>query len=91
MNPKSFNDFLVLVTLRYFIIAGLAYLVWYVLLRKKIAFKKINHRGSTAEAGFERYRRAASGKTPVQYPEGLDADFVIACVFDAVVLDVWVK
>lgn len=41
MNPKSFNDFLVLVTFRYFLIAGLAYLIYYVWLRKKIAFKKI--------------------------------------------------
>jgi Delta7-sterol 5-desaturase len=41
MNPRSFNDFLVLLTLRYFIIAGLAYLICYVILRNKIAFKKI--------------------------------------------------
>ena len=41
MNPQSFYDFLALVSLRYFILAGLAFLIFYVLLRKKIAYKKI--------------------------------------------------
>ena len=41
MNPQSFQDFLALVTLRYFVIAGLAFLFFYVLLKKKIAYKKI--------------------------------------------------
>jgi Delta7-sterol 5-desaturase len=33
-----------IIALRYFIIAGLAYWVWYVLLKNKIAFKKIQLR-----------------------------------------------
>jgi sterol desaturase/sphingolipid hydroxylase (fatty acid hydroxylase superfamily) len=41
MNPKTWSDFLLLISLRYFIIATLAWLVWYVWLRKKISFKKI--------------------------------------------------
>lgn len=41
MHPTSWLDFLVLIALRYFVIAGLAWLIWYVWLRKKISFKKI--------------------------------------------------
>jgi lathosterol oxidase len=41
MHPTSWSDFLVLIALRYFILASLAWLIWYVLLRKKLSFKKI--------------------------------------------------
>ncbi len=41
LNPSTFYDFLALVTLRYFLIAGFAFVVFYILLRKKITHKKI--------------------------------------------------
>jgi len=44
MNPfwKQFTDVLKTVSLRYFVFAGIVWLIWYVLLKKKIAFKKFN-------------------------------------------------
>lgn len=45
-NGSWFSIF-TLVSLRYFIIAGLAFLIWYVLLKKKVAFKKIQLRFPT--------------------------------------------
>ena len=41
MRANSWSDFLLLISLRYFIIAGLAWFIWYVLRRNKISFKKI--------------------------------------------------
>ena len=41
MYAKTWQDFLLLIGLRYFIIATIAWLVWYVWLREKISFKKI--------------------------------------------------
>ncbi|MEO8868166.1 MAG: sterol desaturase family protein [Bacteroidia bacterium] len=41
MHPTSWSDFLVLIALRYFLLAGLAWLIWYVFLRKRLSFKKI--------------------------------------------------
>ncbi|MBS1646459.1 MAG: sterol desaturase family protein [Bacteroidetes bacterium] len=41
MYARSWNDFLILISARYFIVATIAWLVWYVWLGKKIAFKKI--------------------------------------------------
>jgi Delta7-sterol 5-desaturase len=45
-NGSWFSIF-TLVSLRYFVIAGLAFLIWYVLLKKKMAFKKIQLRFPT--------------------------------------------
>lgn len=45
-NGSWFSIF-TLVSLRYFVIAGLAFLIWYVLLKKKVAFKKIQLRFPT--------------------------------------------
>ena len=41
MRANSWSDFLLLISLRYFIIASLAWLIWYVWRRKNIEFKKI--------------------------------------------------
>ena len=41
MHATSWLDFLILIALRYFLLAGLAWLIWYAWLGKKIAFKKI--------------------------------------------------
>ena len=41
LRINSWQDFLLLITLRYFILAGLVFLIWYVVLRKHIAYKKI--------------------------------------------------
>jgi lathosterol oxidase len=41
---KTWNQLLLLIGLRYFIIAGIAYLIWYIIRRRKIAFKKIQLR-----------------------------------------------
>lgn len=43
----SWFSIFTLVSLRYFVIAGLAFLIWYVLLKKKMAFKKIQLRFPT--------------------------------------------
>jgi lathosterol oxidase len=40
-HVKSWHDFLALISLRYFMVAGLAFLFWYVIFKKRIAFKKI--------------------------------------------------
>jgi len=45
-NGSWFSIF-TLVSLRYFVIAGLAFLIWYVILKKKVAFKKIQLRFPT--------------------------------------------
>jgi sterol desaturase/sphingolipid hydroxylase (fatty acid hydroxylase superfamily) len=42
-NSSWFSIF-TLVSLRYFLLAGLAFVIWYVLLRKKISFRKIQQR-----------------------------------------------
>lgn len=46
MNPfwKQFIEVLKTVSLRYFIFAGIVWVIWYVLLKRKIAFKKIQLR-----------------------------------------------
>ena len=44
---KTWDEITLLIALRYFIIAGVAFLFWYVLLKKKIAFKKIQLRFPT--------------------------------------------
>src|ERR1700756_667535 len=44
LHPKTWLDFLTLIGLRYFIVAGFAFLICYVLLRKKISPKKIQLR-----------------------------------------------
>jgi lathosterol oxidase len=41
MRANSWSDFLLLISLRYFIIATLAWLIWYVWRRNHITFKKI--------------------------------------------------
>jgi Delta7-sterol 5-desaturase len=41
---ETWYGLLIIITLRYFIIAGIAYLVWYKIKAKKIAFKKIQPR-----------------------------------------------
>ena len=41
LHPKSFHDFLALVSLRYFLVAGFAYLIFYRIFRKRISGKKI--------------------------------------------------
>src|SRR4051812_41163848 len=41
MRANSWSDFLALISLRYFLIAGLAFFICYVLFKKRIAFKKI--------------------------------------------------
>jgi sterol desaturase/sphingolipid hydroxylase (fatty acid hydroxylase superfamily) len=41
---KTWNQLVLLIGLRYFIIAGIAYLIWYIIRRRKIAFKKIQLR-----------------------------------------------
>lgn len=41
MRASSWLDFLLLIGLRYFIIAGIAWIVWYVVRREKIIHKKI--------------------------------------------------
>ena len=44
---KTWDEITLVIALRYFIIAGVAFLFWYVLLKKKIAFKKIQLRFPT--------------------------------------------
>ena len=44
MRANSWSDFLLLISLRYFVLAGLAWLIWYRWLGKRIAFKKIQLR-----------------------------------------------
>lgn len=41
MHASSWSDFLLLISLRYFIVAGIFWFIWYVVRRNKIAFKKI--------------------------------------------------
>jgi Delta7-sterol 5-desaturase len=41
---QHWNTILLIIVLRYFILAGLAWLVWYVWLRKKLLFKKIQYK-----------------------------------------------
>lgn len=41
LHPKTWQDFLLLIGLRYFLVAGFAFLIFYVLLRKRISYKKI--------------------------------------------------
>lgn len=41
INPTTFSDFLVLISLRYFLLAGFAFFICYVWLRKKITYAKI--------------------------------------------------
>jgi lathosterol oxidase len=41
MRINSWQDFLLLIGLRYFLLAGIFFLIWYVLLRRRLAYKKI--------------------------------------------------
>ncbi len=41
MRANSWSDFLLLIGLRYFIIATIAWLFWYVIFKKRISFRKI--------------------------------------------------
>jgi len=41
MHAKTWPEFLMLIGLRYFVIAGLAFLICYVLLKRRISFRKI--------------------------------------------------
>lgn len=43
-STKTWFDFFLIIALRYFIIAGLAFLVWYIIRKKVIGFKKIQLR-----------------------------------------------
>lgn len=41
MRINSWQDFLLLIGLRYFLLAGIFFLIWYVLLRRRLSYKKI--------------------------------------------------
>jgi lathosterol oxidase len=41
MHANSWSDFLLLIGLRYFVLASLAWLIWYAIFKKRISFKKI--------------------------------------------------
>lgn len=43
-TTKTWFDFFLIIALRYYIIAGLAFLVWYIVRKKKVAYKKIQLR-----------------------------------------------
>ncbi|MDQ2752831.1 MAG: hypothetical protein M3R72_07395 [Bacteroidota bacterium] len=44
LSIHSYPGFLLLIALRYFFVAGIAWLIWYVLLRDKMLYKKIQQR-----------------------------------------------
>lgn len=44
LSANSFLGLLIIITLRYFLIAGVAYLIWYKLIRNKVSYKKIQLR-----------------------------------------------
>ena len=49
MRIDSWSDFLLLISIRYFVIAGIFWLVWYIIRRKKISFKKIQLKFPTSK------------------------------------------
>ena len=48
ISAESFVGLLLIITLRYFMIAGIAYAIWYKIIRNKVAWKKIQLRFPTS-------------------------------------------
>ncbi len=44
LSIHSYSGFLIVIALRYFLVAGIAWLIWYVLLHRKLLYKKIQQR-----------------------------------------------
>ena len=57
---KTWDEITLVIALRYFIIAGVAFLFWYVLLKKKIAFKSTYIRINLIRALNENLKRRSS-------------------------------